>query len=273
LSERRTLPVLEQASSVEVLRSSRLGLGLALAIVAAWIVSLILLLTQPVSWQTPAALLPLIWIRTFLQTGLFIVGHDAMHGSLLPASPLWNQRIGRVVLALYAWLPWEPSCRNHYSHHRAPGSPQDPDHQGGRSRGPLHWYRRFMASYLTPTQMAGLLSIWLISLALLHPFHPHPLANLLLFWTLPLVLSSLQLFVVGTYLPHRQGEGRSSDRHRAASLAWPEPLSLLACYHFGYHWEHHQHPHLPWYRLPAARRLVTVPDPEPSALASPLVSR
>lgn len=252
-----------------------LGLGWALAITTAWIVSLLLCLLLPLrgSWLTPAALLPLIWIRTFLQTGLFIVGHDAMHGSLLPRSPHWNERIGRLVLALYAWLPWERSLRNHHSHHLAPGSLLDPDHQGARPRGPLLWYRRFMASYLTPAQMAGLLAAWLVAWALLRPFQPHPLASLLLFWILPLVLSSLQLFVVGTYLPHRHGHGCSADRHRAASLPWPEPLSLLACYHFGYHWEHHQHPHLPWYQLPAARRLVTVPAPGPAALAAPLGSR
>lgn len=252
-----------------------LGLGWALAIGTGWIVSLVLLLLLPLqAFGLPSvALLPLILIRTFLQTGLFIVGHDAMHGSLLPGSPLWNARIGRLVLGLYACLPWEPSCRKHRSHHLAPGSLQDPDHQGGRPLGPLLWYRSFMASYLTPTQMAGLIAAWLVALALLRPFNPHPLANLLLFGILPLVLSSLQLFVVGTYLPHRQGHGRSDDRHQAASLLWPEPLSLLACYHFGYHWEHHQHPHLPWYRLPAARRLVTVPGPEPSPLALPMSSR
>lgn len=250
--------------------SAPLGLASALLIVTAWMVTLLATLLR--AWP-PAALLPLILIRTFLQTGLFIVGHDAMHGSLLHHAPLWNDRIGRLVLGLYAWLPWEPSCRNHRSHHRAPGSLHDPDHQGERPRGPLLWYGRFMASYLLPVQLAGLLGTWLVSVVLLRPFNPHPLASLLLFWVLPLWLSSLQLFVFGTYLPHRETSGRSSDRHRAASLAWPEPLSLLACFHFGYHWEHHQLPQLPWYRLPAARRLVTVPDPMRSALAPSVGSR
>ena len=66
--------------------------------------------------------------------------------------------------------------------------------------------------------------------------------------TLPLLLSSLQLFVVGTYLPHRRhGSGGS------ISLAWPSWLSLLACYHFGYHREHHDNPTQSWYQLSAAR--------------------
>ena len=87
-------------------RSVPQGLGWALAIVMAWIVSLILLLPLQAFSLSPLALLSLILIRTVLQTGLFIVGHDAMHGSLLPAAPLWNERIGRLVLGLYAWLPW-----------------------------------------------------------------------------------------------------------------------------------------------------------------------
>jgi beta-carotene ketolase (CrtW type) len=271
LSGRRTLPATEHTPASGEPHSVPQGLGWALAIVTAWLVSLLMLLVLPLQgpWLPPRAWLPLILLRTVLQTGLFIVGHDAMHGSLLPGSVLWTERIGRLVLALYAGLPWELSCRQHHSHHQAPGSLLDPDHQGARPGGPLRWYRRFMASYLSVNQLAGLIGAWLVALALLRPLTPHPLASLLLFWILPLVLSSLQLFLVGTYLPHRQGEGRSVDRHRAASLPWPEALSFLACYHFGYHWEHHRHPHLPWYRLPAARRLMTVPGGMPSPLAPP----
>lgn len=273
MRERPNLPESQQASPTDDACSAPWGLAWALMIVTAWIVSLLLPLMLPGAWLTPAALLPFILLRTVLQTGLFIVGHDAMHGSLLPGSPRWNEGIGRLVLGLYAWLPWELSCRNHRSHHLAPGSSHDPDHQGPRPCGPLVWYSRFMASYLSPVQMGALLGGWLVALALLRPLNPHPLSSLLLFWTLPLLLSSLQLFVVGTYLPHRQGDGRSADRHRAASLAWPESLSLLACYHFGYHWEHHQHPQLPWYRLPAARRLVTDRGPGLSVLAPTVSSR
>jgi len=33
---------------------------------------------------------------------------------------------------------------------------------------------------------------------------------------------------------------------------------LLACFHFGYHREHHDHPYLPWFALPTARQNATV---------------
>jgi beta-carotene ketolase (CrtW type) len=252
------------------------GLGFAVALITAWIASLLLLLLLPLDVAGPGAapalvvtVLAAVALRAFLQTGLFIVAHDAMHGSLLPGAPLWNDRIGRLALALYAALPWEVCRRHHRAHHLAPASATDPDHHDGRHRGALAWYGRFMASYLTPTQMATLLGGWLLCLVPLAPHTSHPLARLLLFWTLPLLISSLQLFLIGTYLPHRASRGRSGDRHQAASLAWPTPLSLLACFHFGYHWEHHDHPEIPWYRLPQWRRLVTVPPPGTASLALP----
>ena len=64
---------------------------------------------------------------------------------------------------------------------------------------------------------------------------------------------ALQLFVVGTVLPHRRAEA-CGNRHRAESLALPPWLSLLACYHFGYHWEHHEYPQVPWFGLAGVRR-------------------
>jgi beta-carotene ketolase (CrtW type) len=256
------------------------GLGFAVALIAAWIASLLLLLLLPPEILGPpsapalvAVVLVAVALRVFLQTGLFIVAHDAMHGSLLPGAPRWNDRIGRLALGLYAALPWTVCRRHHRSHHQAPASPTDPDHHDGRHQSALAWYGRFMASYLTPGQMGRLLGAWLLCLALLAPHSVHALQRLLLFWTLPLLISSLQLFLIGTYLPHRASRSRTGDRHRAASLAWPTPLSLLACFHFGYHWEHHDSPELPWYRLPERRRLVTVPGQAAASLALPAIRR
>jgi len=256
-------------------RLSRLGLAWALALLAGWLGSLLPALLLPVeaSGASAAWLVPLLLVRTVLQTGLFIVGHDAMHGSLIPCSAAWNDRLGRLALWLYACLPWDSCRRNHRRHHRAPASRLDPDHHGRDRAGPLRWYLRFMASYLTPAQMRDLLLGWGVVLVLLQTTTAHPLQLLFLFWTLPLLLSSWQLFLFGTYLPHRRAPGRSQDRHRAASLAWSRPLSFLACFHFGYHWEHHRNPQQPWYRLPAERHLMTV-EPVPSPrLALPQASR
>ncbi len=266
-------------------RSPLWGLGFALGLIGAWIASLLLLLAPqtvfgPVGGmgQVPAVLAALV-LRVFLQTGLFIVAHDAMHGSLLPGLPRWNDRLGRLSLTLYAALPWQVCRRQHRAHHQTPAGAGDPDHHGSGPSGALGWYVRFMGSYLSPGQMARLLGGWLLCLIVLARRGEAPLQPLLLFWILPLLLSSLQLFLFGTYLPHRSSRARSTDRHRAASLAWPAPLSLLACFHFGYHWEHHDSPEIPWYRLPERRRLaeppgsVTVDPPSAAALALPAPRR
>jgi len=51
--------------------------------------------------------------RTFIQTGLFIVAHDAIHGVVLPSNRRLNDGIGQLVLTLYALLPYEKLAFNH----------------------------------------------------------------------------------------------------------------------------------------------------------------
>jgi fatty acid desaturase len=59
---------------------------------------------------------------------------------------------------------------------------------------------------------------------------------------------------VASISKHRQTEEGYSDRHRAKSINYSVIWSFITCYHFSYHWEHHQYPHLPWYKLPLARQ-------------------
>jgi beta-carotene ketolase (CrtW type) len=83
------------------------------------------------------------------------------------------------------------------------------------------------------------------------------LENILLFFAVPGLLSSFQLFYFGTFLPHRHlrqpGAAIFADQHRARSNQYGYLASLLTCFHFGYHHEHHDHPREPWWRLPATR--------------------
>ena len=76
--------------------------------------------------------------------------------------------------------------------------------------------------------------------------------NLVIMWAVPAILSSVQLFYFGTYLTHRHGTA-FADEHLARTNAYPRWLSLLTCFHFGYHHEHHLYPHEPWWRLPARK--------------------
>lgn len=228
------------------------GTALALVLIGGWCLSLILLLT--LAPALPAGvLLVLVLVRTQLQTGLFIVGHDAMHRSLVPGAPGLNDRLGRLALGLYACLPYRLCRRNHLLHHRAPGSDRDPDFHAPHQPGAVRWYLRFLAGYLSPASLTLLVALWGVTALAASALHGHGIEAVLTVWMLPLALSSLQLFLFGTYLPHR-GLATAAP-HGAITLAWPEPLSLLACFHFGYHREHHSHPALPWYELPACHRL------------------
>ena len=60
------------------------GLLFSAAITAAWLLSLLVLLAVDLASQPLALVVLAVAGRTFLQTGLFIIGHDAMHGVVLP---------------------------------------------------------------------------------------------------------------------------------------------------------------------------------------------
>jgi beta-carotene/zeaxanthin 4-ketolase len=199
--------------------------------------------------------LPLWWIgglllvRTFLQTGLFITAHDAMHGSICPNRPQWNRWIGNACAIFYALLPYKTLLTKHHLHHQHPATELDPDFS---DQGFWGWYGQFMSGYIDQPQALKLLFGMGALFSIAHYILQFSVLNLLLLWVLPILLSSLQLFYFGTYLPHRPTVStakliQSSNLH---------PLwSLLTCYHFGYHWEHHAYPQSPWYRLPALKKM------------------
>jgi beta-carotene/zeaxanthin 4-ketolase len=255
--------------------SSLTGLLVAFAIVVLWIVSLELLLSVDIDQLISLWVLAAILGRTFIQTGLFIVAHDAIHGAVLPslgvASRLkhrqLNDWIGRLAVTLYALLSYRKLSINHWQYHRHPGQASDPDFHDGTHRNIWAWYLKFMQGYLDLRQKVvlffGIGTIFLTLHAGLHV----PAANLFLFWVLPIGLSSMQLFLFGTYLPHRIAEddvlmcsvsstqsANAINSHHATSSNYPLIWSFLTCYHFGYHWEHHEYPYLPWYRLLSVRQ-------------------
>ena len=54
-----------------------------------------------------------------------------------------------------------------------------------------------------------------------------------------MVLSSLQLFIFGIFLPHRKRDPGLKDESCTRSIHLPVFWSFITCYHFGYHQEHH----------------------------------
>jgi beta-carotene/zeaxanthin 4-ketolase len=192
----------------------------------------------------------LVLLICWLSVGMFIVAHDAMHGSLAPGRPVLNRWIGRLALTLYAGLWFDRLERLHAEHHRRPGTPDDPDFSAAHPRQFWRWYLAFFARYVSVGQLLRLSTAVGVYLFVLGA----PLPNLLVFWALPAVLSSLQLFLFGTFLPHRVEERPFLDDHRARTSDRGWLVSLVTCFHFGYHHEHHVSPATPWWLLPRLRR-------------------
>ena len=225
------------------------GVAIALFILSAWAISLFLAFSTGAEAIGPWGCLCLIPWLAFLYTGLFVTGHDAMHGSIDPSRAWVNRVLGEASLFFYGLIPYNKLYQSHSYHHQFPASHRDPDFHNGHDRHPVLWYFRFMRSYWTLRQSVGLCIIY----NGLHRIMGVPEANLLIFWAVPSLLSSVQLFYFGTYLVHREQPDTYSTPLCANSYYWPKALSLLSCYHFGYHREHHAFPNVPWWQLSQTR--------------------
>jgi beta-carotene/zeaxanthin 4-ketolase len=241
-------PLHDQKQLIPVLNTQILSQGLLIAIflVTVWAISLFFLISLDISHLNVWSLIILILWQTFLYTGLFITSHDAMHGSVCPASPKINHFMGKLCIALYGLLPYEILLRKHWLHHHNPASDSDPDFHDGKHKNFFSWYFYFMKNYWSWSQIIAITIVYQ-SLSLL--FHI-PRVNLNCFWVIPALLSSLQLFYFGTFLPHSQPMGGYIQPHNAQTINRSTWWSFITCYHFGYHEEHHEFPHIPWWKLP-----------------------
>ncbi|MEO5910154.1 MAG: fatty acid desaturase [Pelobium sp.] len=176
-------------------------------------------------------------IQMHLYTGLFITAHDAMHGTVAPGNKKLNLIIGQICTALYALFPFSKLNEKHQLHHQFVHSENDPDYYEGNI---FTWYFQFIKQYISWWQIVlmaiiyNVLKIWI------------PENHLLLFWVIPSLLSTLQLFYFGTYLPHK---GEHKNKHQSKTQAKNHLWAFLSCYFFGYHYEHHDAPATPWWRL------------------------
>jgi beta-carotene/zeaxanthin 4-ketolase len=223
------------------------GLVIAGGIVSVWAISInVLLMIDLPSLPFAVKILILLW-QTFLYTGLFVTAHDAMHGAVCARNRRLNNAVGMLVLGLYGLFSFRMLLQRHLQHHRFPASETDPDYQCSRFLG---WYWAFMTRYWSWKRFAALVVMFHI----LHGPLGVPASNLAWAWIYPSVLSSMHLFYFGTFLPHRQPKTGYVDEHRSTTIPRPWLLSLLACYHFGYHREHHRFTNVPWWQLPRVYR-------------------
>lgn len=236
-----------EAMAADMRHQARVGLLLAALIIGAFVtVHIYAVFFFEWRWETAPLGIALMALLTWLYVGLFIVAHDCMHGSLVPLRPVWNRWVGRLCLFLYAGFSFDFMNRKHHLHHRHAGTADDPDFHDQEPHAFWAWYWKFFSEYFSGREIIVIaVGVWAYILLL-----GAPLENVLLFWSVPAIVSSVQLFTFGTYLPHKPGDPAFADRHNSRTNHYPWWLSLLTCFHFGYHHEHHAVPNAPWWRLP-----------------------
>jgi beta-carotene ketolase (CrtW type) len=186
-----------------------MGLLIALTVILLWAFHLLyLLILVDLSAASPMILVHMA-IQTYLYTGLFITAHDAMHGLVSP-NKVVNKSIGRLATQLFAALSFSRLLEKHQLHHRFPGEAADPDYSVNSQNFWLWWFS-FMKNYISWWQIIimalvfNILHIWVDQL------------NLILFWILPSILATFQLFYFGTYRPHRLPHTETMLPHNSRS--------------------------------------------------------
>ena len=233
-----------------------IGLLLAALISGSWIaIHIYGLFVFELTWASLPVALALAAVQCWLSVGVFIVCHDAMHGSLAPGRDRLNAAIGAFLLFLYAGFRWGTIRDAHHTHHALAGHAGDPDFDEHNPDRFLGWYATFFKRYFGWQSLVfvhTVVGIYWLALDV-------PMVQIVLLYGAPALLSSLQLFYFGTWRPHCHREGAPfADHHNARSDAFGTLASLATCFHFGYHLEHHHRPDVPWWALPAARRAGVV---------------
>lgn len=182
-----------------------------------------------------------ILLQGYLYTGLFITAHDAMHGTV-SNNKFVNKGFGWISTLLFAGLSYSRLTKNHFMHHKSPGEESDPDFYT-KSQNFFIWWSTFLWRYTTITQIIimavtfNILKIWFDE------------DSLFVFWVVPAFLGTFQLFFFGTYLPHKYPHTENMKPHKARTQKRNHLWAMLSCYFFGYHFEHHDSPKTPWWKL------------------------
>ena len=178
-------------------------------------------------YETVFHIMTLVW----QYVGLFIFAHD-LHHDRNPSK--YDSILGKLSLFLYAGFFIEDFSDKHKLHHSNPGGNNDPDFYDGNI---FLWYFNFMTRYINLKQI--LIQFSFYNLYKLIGISDE---NLILFWALPSILASFQLFFYGTYLTHgKDGEIKTTK--------FPKWLQFFTCYNFGFHEKHHSNPEIKWQDL------------------------
>lgn len=181
------------------------------------------------------------FIQTWLFTGLFITSHDAMHGTVSKYKKL-NYLMGFTTTMLYAGMWYPKLIDKHKLHHLYPATGDDPDYNI-KNQNFFAWWFKFMKTYLTFWQILVMALFFNVGLLFFSEL------QLIVFWVLPAILSTFQLFYFGTYVPHKLPHTPAMGINKARTQKKNHLWAFLSCYFFGYHFEHHLSPHTPWWKL------------------------
>ena len=214
--------------------NSSVSMAIALIIVLSWFISWISFLSWNLADLPWFLVITAVLLRAFLHTGLFIVVHDSIHGVVCQNKQI-NNVIGHLTSGMYAMMSYKLLAKNHRTHHQYPASDRDPDFCQTHPHNFWLWYGSFMKDYQEGKQFWILFwGMTVVFYSLI--FFQVAIANIFLFWIFTIIISSLQLFTFGIYLPHRPSAEGYSDRHRTRSNNYSSFISFITCYHFGYHW-------------------------------------
>lgn len=220
-----------------------MGVVIALVIMLSWLAHLVyILLNVEVALNNPWMYIHML-IQAYLYTGLFITGHDAMH-QLVSKNKMVNNAFGYAAVFMFAGMSYARLIRNHWEHHTYPGSERDPDFYV-KSQNFWVWWFMFMVRYTTIWQILAMAVIFNV----LYRVAGLEIPALLVLWIIPAFLSTFQLFFFGTFLPHKRPHTSEMGKHKARTLKKNHLWAMISCYFFGYHYEHHESPGTPWWRL------------------------
>jgi beta-carotene ketolase (CrtW type) len=218
-----------------------MGILVALIVISFWLLHLFYSLNYvQVDFTNPLFYLHIL-LQGYLYTGLFITAHDAMHGTVSD-NKFINKSIGWLSTLLFAGLSYSKLIKNHFKHHKNPGEESDPDFYT-KSQNFFIWWGTFLWRYTTIIQIIimavafNILKIWFDEF------------SIIMFWVVPAFLGTFQLFFFGTYLPHKYPHTENMLPHRARTQKRNHLWAMLSCYFFGYHYEHHESPRTPWWKL------------------------
>ena len=125
-----------------------IGLGLFTLVLGSWLaVHLWAMFAFQVTARNWPLALPVFAVQCWLSVGMFIVAHDAMHGSLVPGRPRVNGAIGALLLFVYAGFGWRKLRGAHFDHHLHVGTGADPDFNAANPRAFWPWYAAFLKRY------------------------------------------------------------------------------------------------------------------------------